>query len=202
MTATYIINPNFRLVTPNLKVEWHRLDRPTLAARAAGVDPAAVFTFRRTPQIIVRRSGPVVQIAYHDATDFAARGIQKWLRSQLRDIIYDIARQILPQRVRYWEQKKQLFGSGVKIERLRKTALACCSADNEITLQPFLVLFKQEWIDEIILHEIAHYRHKHHRRQFWKFLTQLLGQDARAAKARKDIELSPYYAYCLYLTAR
>lgn len=184
---------------------WHKVDAYTLESEAAVALPGRhVFKAYRKAQIIVQCHGGKddahVDFIYHGATDFEGRGVQKWLRELLRDIIYAVARDVLPRRVEYWEAEKGLKGRGVKIERLKRNVLACCSQDNIITLQPFLILFKTEWLDEVILHEMAHYRHKHHRKAFWAYLSFLLGRDARQAKAQKDIELSPYYGYCLYLT--
>lgn len=186
---------------------WHTVDAHTLNSEGAiEVAGRHVFRLRRRAEIIVQCHGSKedarVDFIYHPDTDFEARGMQKWLRELLRDIIYSVAGEVLPKRVRYWEDEKGLHGSGVKIERLKKNVLACCTSSNEIMLQPFLILFKTEWLDEVILHEMAHYRFKHHRKSFWTYLSSLLGYDAKQAKARKDIELSPYYGYCLYLTKK
>lgn len=206
-TPEYKINPNFRLNTPHLAVAWHMADERTLSREAEMACPGRhVFRYKGSVQVLVQirgsRENAAVDLIYHPASDFEVRGIQKWLRELFRDIINTVALEVLPARVRFWENEKKLFGAGVEVERLRNTWLGCCSASNVIKLQPFLVLFKQEWLDEIILHEMAHYRHKHHKKPFWDFLSALLGYDARKAKAQKDIELSPYYGYCLYLTKK
>lgn len=205
MPAKYQINPNFRLNTPHLGLRWRLLSRQEIEAQAANEQSGArIFKFRKRMQIIVIHKGShtntLIDILYHPDTDFDARGIQKWLREIFRDTIHELANRVLPERVKHWETATDMHGNGVKVERLKRNILACCSQSNVISLQPFLVLFKQEWTDEIILHEIAHYRFKNHRKEFWKFLSTLLGHDARKAKTRKDIEMSPYYEYCLYLT--
>ena len=204
-TPSYKINPNFRLSTPHMSVAWHLADAYTIDCEAAIDMPGRhVFRYKKSPQVLVQVYGENdearVDLIYHAATDFEARGIQKWLRELFRDIIFNVAAAVLPARVRHWERQKGLYGAGVEIKRLKNSVLGCCSYNNIITLQPFLVLFKEEWTDEIILHEMAHYRYKHHKSSFWKFLSSLLGCDARQAKAKKDIEMSPYYGYCLYLT--
>ena len=139
-------------------------------------------------------------MVYSSNTDFSTKSIQKWLRELFRDIILNIAKQVLPERVRHWENLKGLKGTGVTVKRLRKNILGQCSFSNHITLQPFLVIFKQEWMDRVILHEIAHYKYKHHRKPFWDFLTTLIGEDSKMAKAKNDIAMSPYCSYYLYLT--
>lgn len=139
-------------------------------------------------------------MVYSSNTDFSTKSIQKWLRELFRDIILNIAKQVLPERVRHWENLKGLKSTGVTVKRLRKNILGQCSFSNHITLQPFLVIFKQEWMDRVILHEIAHYKYKHHRKPFWDFLTTLIGEDSKMAKAKNDIAMSPYYSYYHYLT--
>ena len=195
------INPNFRLNTPHMAVAWHIVDSHTLQCEAAIERPGRhIFRYKQAVQVMVEHSGRNINLIYTPESDFEVRGIQKWLRELFRDIIYDIARDVLPKRVAYWQNEKGLYGKGVEVKRMKKSVLACCSHDNVITLQPFLALFKQDWIDEIILHEMAHYRFKHHRKSFWDFLSGLLGYNSKEAKAQKDIELSPYYDYCLFLT--
>lgn len=197
----FLINENFRLTSANLSVAWHVVDAATLDAEGAVAVPGRrVFRYKGATQLIAEQKGSTVNLIRQPATNFAVRGFQKWLRELFRDIIFALAEEILPPRVKYWEDKTGLVGSGVKIERLKNSVLGCCSYTNQISLQPFLVLFKQDWIDEIILHEMTHYKFKHHKKAFWDYLSMLLGRDARKSKARKDIELSPFYGYCLYLT--
>ncbi len=94
----------------------------------------------------------------------------------------------------------QQYGSGVSVKRLRKNILGQCSFTNHLTLKPFLVIFKQEWMDGVILHEMAHYKYKHHRKSFWNFLSTLIGEDSKMAKVKDDIAISSYFNYYLYLT--
>lgn len=113
----------------------------------------------------------------------------------MRDIILRIAKEVLPARVKYWENMKGLYGTGVTVKRLWKNILGQCSFSNHISLQPFLVIFKQEWADGVILHEMAHYKYKHHRKSFWDFLSTLIGEDSKLAKVKDDIAMSPHSSF-------
>lgn len=64
---------------------------------------------------------------------------------------------------------------------------------------PGLIVMPQPLIDSVILHEMAHYKHKHHRKSFWNFLSQLLGEDAEMQKRAMDIALSKYWLQMKYL---
>ncbi|MDE6484873.1 MAG: M48 family metallopeptidase [Duncaniella sp.] len=198
----YIINPSFRLRTSHLSVAWHEVDAPTLNAEGV-ITVQGRMAMKENGNVVVmcEYHAPQLDIIYSPLTEFDTPKVQKWLRELMRDVITDRARKILPDRVRYWENKKGMHGKGVIVKNLRKNVLGCCTGDNEIHLPPFLVIFKQEWMDGVILHEMAHYIHKHHRKPFWDLLSQLLGTDARKADAKTDIALSPYFDYYRYLTS-
>lgn len=198
---TFKINPSFRLTTKHLSVAWHCVDKLTIECESTLPMPNRfVFHVNGSVELLAQYHDGILDIVYHAATDFESKKIQKWLRELLRDIILRVARIVLPARVKYWENMKGIHGTGVTVKRLRKNVLGQCSQSNHITLQPFLVIFKQEWADGVILHEMAHYKYKHHRQSFWNFLSNLIGKDSRLAKVKDDIAMSPYYNYYLYLT--
>ena len=198
---TFKINPRFRLTTKHLSVVWHCVDRFTLECEAAIMMPDRfVYQDKTGTELMAQYHNGVLDMIYHDTIDFEARKIQKWLRELMRDVILRVAKEVLPARDKYWENMKNLYGSGVTVKRLRKNVLGYCTFHNHIALQPFLVIFKQEWMDGVILHEMAHYKHKHHRQSFWNFLSSLIGEDSKMAKAKDDIAMYPYYNYYLYLT--
>lgn len=198
---TFKINPRFRLTTKYLSVVWHRIDKITVECEAAmKISDRFVFQDKGCVDLLAQYHDGVLDMIYHDATDFETKKIQKWLRELMRDTILRVAKVILPARVKYWENMKGLHGTGVTVKRLRKNVLGQCSYSNHITLQPFLVIFKQDWADGVILHEMAHYKYKHHRKSFWNFLSTLIGKNSELTKAKDDIAMSPYYNYYLYLT--
>lgn len=198
---TFKINPRFRFTTKHLSVVWHCVDKLTVVCEAAmKIQDRFVFQDNGGVDLLAQYHNGILDMIYHDSTDFETKKIQQWLRELMRDTILRVAKVILPARVKYWENIKGLHGTGVTIKRLRKNVLGQCSYSNHITLQPFLVIFKQGWTDGVILHEMAHYKYKHHRKSFWHCLSTLIGEDSKMAKVKDDIAMSPYYNYYLYLT--
>lgn len=198
---TFKINPRFRLTTKHLSVVWHCVDILTVECEAAmKIQDRFVFQDKGGVVLLAQYHNGILDMIYHDSTDFETKKIQKWLRELMRDTILRVAKVILPARVKYWENIKGLHGTGVTVKRLRKNVLGQCSYSNHITLQPFLVIFKQDWADGVILHEMAHYKYKHHRKPFWNYLSTLIGDDSKMAKVKDDIAMSPCYNYYLYLT--
>ena len=125
--------------------------------------------------------------------------IQKWLRELIRDEITARAKIVLPNRLSELERKHNLFGNSVKVKKLRGNIMGFCSVYNDITLMPGLIIMPQPLIDSVILHEMAHYKYKHHRKTFWNFLSQLLGEDPRMQKGAMDIALSKYWLQIKFL---
>ena len=101
---TFKINPRFRLTTKHLSVRWHCVDRFTLECEAAIMMPDRfVYQDKTDTALMAQYHNGVLDMIYHDATDFETRKIQKWLRVLMRDTILRIAKVVLPARVKYWE---------------------------------------------------------------------------------------------------
>lgn len=101
-----------------------------------------MFQDKNGIELLVQYHDGILDMIYHDSTDFETKKIQKWLRELMRDTILRIAKVVLPARVKYWENMKGLHGSGVTVKRLRKNVLGYCTFNNHITL-PYLTTFSR-----------------------------------------------------------
>ncbi|BDY11795.1 hypothetical protein HCR_01070 [Hydrogenimonas cancrithermarum] len=79
------------------------------------------------------------------------------------------AKEILAERTAYWSQKMALVPKALKFRRY-KSRWGCCSADNVITLNTALLRYEMRLIDYVVIHELAHIRHKHHQKAFWELV--------------------------------
>ena len=184
------INPNFRLNSPHFRFAWFKADM-TVLRQEAMIISVERKVYQTTTQC-------VVCMIKHD-TKFDNLRLQKWLREIIRDEIILRAKIVLPPRLRELEQKHNLHGNRVFIKKLRGNIMGCCSIYNDISLIPGLIIMPHALIDSVILHEMAHYKHKHHRKSFWNFLSQLLGEDAKTQKEAMDIVLSKYWLQIKFL---
>jgi predicted metal-dependent hydrolase len=66
------------------------------------------------------------------------------------------------------------FAVGRIILRKQKTIWGSCSAKNNISLNKNLIFLRDELIDYVIMHELAHIRVKNHSRKFWEELERIL----------------------------
>lgn len=195
------INPNFRLNSPHFRFAWFKADM-TVLRQEAMIKSVERKVYQTSTQCVVCMITPnhsSLDIVYADKTKFDNLRLQKWLREIIRDEIILRAKIVLPPRLRELEQKYNLHGNRVFIKKLRGNIMGCCSVYNDISLIPGLIIMPQALIDSVILHEMAHYKHKHHRKSFWNFLSQLLGEDARTQKEAMDIVLSKYWLQIKFL---
>ncbi len=195
------INPNFRLNSPHFRFAWFKADMTVLRQEAMimSVERKVYQTSTQCVVCMITPDHSSLDIVYADKTKFDNLRLQKWLRETIRDEITARAKIVLPSRLRELESKNNLYGNRVFVKKLRGNTMGCCSVYNDISLIPGLIIMPQALIDSVILHEMAHYKHKHHRKSFWNFLSQLLGENARTQKEAMDIVLSKYWLQIKYL---
>ena len=79
------------------------------------------------------------------------------------------AQQIMSHRIRYYAQKMRLHPSAVSF-RGQKTIWGSCSSQNRISLNYKLIVAPIEVVDYVLIHELAHIRHKDHSKSFWNLV--------------------------------
>ncbi len=113
---TFKINPRFSLTTKHLSVVWHCVDKFTLECEAALKMPDRfVYQDKGSVELLVQYHDGILDMIYHDSTDFETRKIQKWLRELMRDTIHRIAKVVLPARVKYWENLKGCMAPALQL---------------------------------------------------------------------------------------
>lgn len=196
---TYIINPNFRLQSNYLSVEWIIIDFFTLQIELSQRDTMYIYN-KGGNLVFYQRYGDSLHFIYAEIRDWGNRLLQKWLRNKLKEYILDRANKVLPQRMHELEIKHCLYAKKIIIKQLKKHVLGQCYKDFQtIILSPRIILLPQKNMDSIILHEMAHLKFPHHRKTFWNFLSTLLGEDSILQKERMDTTMSTFYNYSDFL---
>ncbi len=80
-----------------------------------------------------------------------------------------VASQIMTRRVQHWSHMMKLYPTGLQF-RGQKTIWGSCSPENKISLNFKLVVAPLEVIDYVIIHELAHIKHKNHSKSFWNLV--------------------------------
>ena len=155
---------------------------------------------RRTLALQVTREGQVVVRApiYAPREDIQRFVIQHetWIAAQLarqsqrlaehpplsqeeQEALRQKAREVLPPLVQLWAQRMGVTPTGVKITSAR-TRFGSCSGKNSLCFSLSLMEYPPEAIEAVVVHELAHIRHKNHGPDFYTLVRRTLPDyDAR-----------------------
>ena len=109
---------------------------------------------------------------------------QDTLEESLWRILHREAAAYLPGRVQDLAREHGLHYSGVKVRRM-KTRWGSCTARDGINLNTWLMMIPEHLSDYVILHELAHTRHRDHSPAFWSYLDRLT--EGRSKALRKEL---------------
>ena len=155
---------------------------------------------RRTLALQVTREGQVVVRApiYAPREDIQRFVIQHetWIAAQLarqsqrlaehpplsqeeQEALRQKAREVLPPLVQLWAQRMGVTPTGVKITSAQ-TRFGSCSGKNSLCFSLHLMKYPREAIEAVVVHELAHIRHKNHGPDFYTLVRRTLPDyDAR-----------------------
>ena len=83
------------------------------------------------------------------------------------------AKKILPKKVAYFAEIMGLKPAGVKITSAKKR-FGSCSPKNSLCFSYELMLYPDEAIDYVVVHELAHIKHRNHSAQFYSLIGKYL----------------------------
>lgn len=83
------------------------------------------------------------------------------------------AKEILPKKVAYFAEIMGLKPSGVKITSAKKR-FGSCSGKNSLCFSYELMLYPDEAIDYVVVHELAHIKHRNHSARFYSLIEKYL----------------------------
>ena len=199
-TGQFFINENMRLNSKYFCLSMYKVDYDVLLMESKFVKPGReIYSKSGMCSIVAEFDGRCLEIFYSERTVWSHRLLQSWLRKLLKEKIIEVAERVLPARLHYWEAQKNLKAKSVKVKPLRKNVMGLCYRDGRIELSPKILLMPESYMDSVILHEMAHLKYHHHRKSFWKFFSELLGEDAHKQKVRRDMDMGTCYLYLDYI---
>ena len=83
------------------------------------------------------------------------------------------ARELIPQRAAHYGALMGLTPAGITITGAEKR-FGSCSAKDRLSFSWRLMLYPPEAIDYVVVHELAHIRHKNHSREFYALIASVL----------------------------
>ena len=155
------------------------------------MDYTVVRSDRRTIAIQIKRDGRVVVRAPYAATDEDVRQLvekhRDWIEKNLTrqrekpagsppepteqemEELRRRGQEILPGRVAYWAARMGVAPTGIRITAAR-SRWGSCSGKNSLRFSLFLMRYPMEAIDAVVVHELAHIRHKNHGPDFYRLV--------------------------------
>ena len=110
------------------------------------------------------KDGFILEFAEHDVDIFQA----------LLDRFYkNNAIHYVPPLVEKYSREMQLFPKKVSF-RKAKRRWGSCSSSNAISFNYLMMKLPPDVVEYIVVHELAHIRHKHHQKSFWKLVSDTL----------------------------
>lgn len=95
------------------------------------------------------------------------------------------AKEYIPPRVDFYAQQMGVSPTAIRFSRA-KTRFGSCSAKDSITFSLRLMDYPSEAIDYVIVHELAHIRHKNHGKEFYRFVASVLPDYRRREQLLKQ----------------
>ena len=161
---------------------------------------------RKTLSLEIRRDGRLVVraplrttqrqidefIANHEA--WIASNLEKQRRrrearpepsDQEREALVRLAMERLPGRVAHYAAIMGLYPAGITITGAR-TRFGSCSGKNRICFSWRLMQYPEEAVDYVVVHELAHIRHKNHSPAFYACVEQVLPDWRERRQMLKD----------------
>ncbi len=161
---------------------------------------------RKTLSLEIRRDGRLVVraplrttqrqidefIANHEA--WIASNLEKQRRrrearpepsDQEREALVRLAMERLPGRVTHFAAIMGLYPAGITITGAR-TRFGSCSGKNRICFSWRLMQYPEEAVDYVVVHELAHIRHKNHSPAFYACVEQVLPDWRERRQMLKD----------------
>lgn len=90
-----------------------------------------------------------------------------------RDKYICLAKEYLPKRTAYWSNITGLTPSYIKITSAQKR-YGSCNGKNGICYSYRVMAYPEKAIDYVIVHELAHIKHKNHGTEFYKLIEKYL----------------------------
>lgn len=95
------------------------------------------------------------------------------------------AQKHIPSHVEFWADKMNLSPSDLRF-RKTKRQWGSCSGKNVLSFNTMIMKLPQDVIQYIIIHELAHIKHKHHQKDFWQLVEHYLPDYKRQVKELKN----------------
>ena len=157
-------------INKDVKVNIIRSNRKTLSIQLKPGEIVARAPLRMKDKEIysfIESKKPWIEknLAKMEEREKAISEVQPFTQEEI-NALAEKAKQIIPERVRYYAPKIGVTYNRITI-RCQRTRWGSCSSKGNLNFNCLLVLFPLEVIDSVVVHELCHRKHMNHSPQFY-----------------------------------
>lgn len=144
-----------------------------------------VITLHKKPFVSVTEEHLLLHIPRNDWSADSLIQEHPTALSEIRHFYKREAVQFLTQRLNFWSEQMNLRPAQIRF-REQRTRWGSCSSRKSINLNWRLIVFNQEIIDYVIVHELAHLQHMNHSAHFWALVEKYVGNYKELMRSLKE----------------
>lgn len=144
-----------------------------------------VITLNKKPFVSVTEENLLLHIPRNDWSANSLIEEHPTALTEIRHFYKREAVQLLSERIKFWAEQMNLHPAQVKF-REQRTRWGSCSSRKIINLNWRLIVFNQEIIDYVIVHELAHLQHMNHSDRFWSLVEKYIADYKGIMKSLKE----------------
>lgn len=84
-----------------------------------------------------------------------------------------IAKEVIPPKVEYYSRIMGVTPKSIKINSAKKR-YGSCSGDNNLNFSLYLMTRDEDFINYVVVHELAHIKHHNHSKEFYSFVERFI----------------------------
>lgn len=89
------------------------------------------------------------------------------------DALVKKAKAVIPSRVEHYSNLMKINPTGIKITKAKKR-FGSCNGKNSLCFSCYLMLYPNEAVDYVVVHELAHIKHHNHSKDFYSLISKYM----------------------------
>lgn len=89
------------------------------------------------------------------------------------DALVKKAKAVIPSRVEHYSNLMKIIPTGIKITKAKKR-FGSCNGKNSLCFSCYLMLYPNEAVDYVVVHELAHIKHHNHSKDFYSLISKYM----------------------------
>lgn len=89
------------------------------------------------------------------------------------DALVKKAKAVIPSRVEHYSNLMKISPTGIKITKAKKR-FGSCNGKNSLCFSCYLMLYPNEAVDYVVVHELAHIKHHNHSKDFYSLISKYM----------------------------